>query len=53
MLGAEVAAEYPRVLRGDYPEEKGKPTVPLRERIVKQVRSLFVSDPEGGKGSSS
>ncbi len=53
LFGAEVASEYPRVLRGDYPEEEGKPAVPLRERIVKQLRSLFVSDPKGGKGSRS
>jgi membrane protein len=53
LFGAEVASEYPRVLRGDYPEGERKPAVPLRERIVKQVRSLFVSDPKGGKGSRS
>ena len=53
LFGAEVASEYPRVLRGDYPEDEGKPAVPLRERIVRQVRSLFVSDPNDGKGSRS
>ncbi len=53
LFGAEVASEYPRVLRGDYPEDEGKPAVPLRERIARQVRSLFVSDPKGGKGSRS
>jgi membrane protein len=53
LFGAEVASEYPRVLRGDYPEDERKPAVPLRERIVTQLRSLFVSDPKGGKGSRS
>jgi membrane protein len=50
LFGAEVASEYPRVLRGDYDETEKKPPVPLRERIVKQVRSLFVSEPKSGKG---
>jgi membrane protein len=53
LFGAEVASEYPRVLRGDYPEDERKPAVPLRERIVTQLRSLFVSDPKDGKGSRS
>lgn len=51
LFGAEVASEYPRVLRGDYPENDGKPSVPLRQRIVTLLRSLVVSDPNDGKGS--
>lgn len=50
LFGAEVASEYPRVLRGDYPETEKKPPIPLRQRLVKQLRSLFVSDPKDGKG---
>ncbi len=50
LFGAEVASEYPRVLRGDYPETEKKPPLPLRERVAKLVRSLFVSEPTGGKG---
>ncbi|MDK1046417.1 MAG: hypothetical protein QGM45_12140, partial [Anaerolineales bacterium] len=51
LFGAEVASEYPRVLRGDYPENDGKPAVPLRQRIVTLLRSLVVSDPKDGTGS--
>lgn len=50
LFGAEVASEYPRVLRGDYPESEKKPPIPLRQRLVKQLRSLFVADPKDGKG---
>ncbi len=53
LFGAEVASEYPRVLRGDYPEDERKPALPLRQRIVTLLRSLVVSDPKGGKGSRS
>ncbi len=53
LFGAEVASEYPRVLRGDYPQDEGKPAVPLRQRIVKLLRSLIVSDPKGDEGSGS
>lgn len=49
LFGAEVASEYPRVLRGDYPETEKKPPIPLRDRVAKQVRSLFVSDPKSEK----
>lgn len=45
LFGAKVASEYPRVLRGDYdappaPQE----TLPLREKVRKTVRGLFVHD---------
>lgn len=36
LLGAEVAAEYPRVMRGDYDEPEGrtpKPKQPLKDRV--------------------
>jgi len=42
LFGAEVAAEYPRVRRGDY-DDKG-PSEPLRDRIRRSVRRLFVED---------
>ena len=51
LLGAEVASEYPRVLRGDYAELEAKekpPARPLRERVRRTVRGLFVHDREGG-----
>jgi membrane protein len=44
LFGAEVAAEYPRVRRGDY-AEKG-PSEPLSDRIRRSVRRLFVEDRE-------
>ena len=49
LFGAEVAAEYPRVLRGDYsePEEKEKPPLPLRETIRRTVRGLFTHEHKG------
>ena len=43
LIGAELAAEYPRVLRGDYDEQEassGGP--PLRETVRKAVRGLFL-----------
>lgn len=42
LFGAEVAAEYPRVRRGDY-DGKG-PSEPLRDRIRRSVRRLFIED---------
>jgi membrane protein len=44
LLGAEVASEYPRVLRGDYAEAKPAPARPLRETVRERVRGLFVHD---------
>jgi membrane protein len=44
LFGAEVAAEYPRVMRGDYDELAVKPREPLRDRLWRRVRSLFVAD---------
>ena len=44
LLGAEVAAEYPRVLRGDYPQPPPGPRRPLMETIRAKVRGLFVLD---------
>ncbi len=46
LLGAEVASEYPRVMRGDYDDIKPGPKIPLREQLAKRVRALFVTDPE-------
>ena len=43
LFGAEVASEYPRVLRCEHAEAKQQPTVPLRQRLLRQLRSLFVS----------
>ncbi len=51
LLGAEVASEYPRVMRGDYDDIKPGPKVPLRQRLASQLRSLFVSDAGDGKES--
>jgi membrane protein len=47
LFGAEVAAEYPRVRRGDYDsgDDKG-PSEPLRDRIRRSVRRLFIEDRE-------
>jgi membrane protein len=58
LLGAEVASEYPRVLRGDYAEAKAGPARPLRETVRARLRGLFVQDgkdketrgPSGGAG---
>ncbi len=47
LFGAEVASEYPRVLRGDYAQleaEKKAPSRPLRETVRRTVRGLFVHD---------
>ena len=43
LLGAEVASEYPRVMRGDYDQEEAQSTpMSLRYRAWRLVRSLFV-----------
>jgi len=44
LFGAEVAAEYPRVRRGDYDNEG--PSAPLRDRVRRSVRRLFIDDRE-------
>lgn len=46
LLGAEIASEYPRVLRGDYDHEEKKPaeSLPLRARVRKILVGLFVSE---------
>ncbi len=45
LLGAEVAVEYPRALRGDYDEAEGQPEDRrgLVERILRGVRGLFLA----------
>jgi membrane protein len=45
LLGAEVAVEYPRVLRGDYDEAEGQPEDRrgLAGRILRGVRGLFLA----------
>ena len=48
LLGAEVAAVYPRVRRGDYDQpELGEP-VPLGRKVQRLVRGLFLHDTDGG-----
>ena len=49
LLGAEVAAEYPRVLRGDYDRSPPGPGRPLTETIRAKVRGLFVLDADDEK----
>jgi membrane protein len=57
LLGAEVASEYPRVLRGDYAEARPAPARPLRETVRARVRGLFIHErkdeeprrPSGGR----
>ncbi|OFW63022.1 MAG: hypothetical protein A2Y74_03435, partial [Actinobacteria bacterium RBG_13_63_9] len=44
LLGAEVASEYPRVLRGDYAQAAPAPARPLRETLRAGLRGLFVRD---------
>jgi membrane protein len=44
LLGAEVASEYPRVLRGDYAEAQPAPARPLRETVRARLRGLFVHE---------
>ena len=41
LLGAEIAAEYPRVRRGDYDTAGEKPSKTLEERVRETVRGLF------------
>jgi membrane protein len=43
LLGAEVASEHPRVLRGDYAEAR-PPAKPLRETVRARLRGLFVHE---------
>ncbi|MCH7576292.1 MAG: YihY/virulence factor BrkB family protein [Chloroflexi bacterium] len=45
LLGAEVAFEYPRVLRGGFDEDEGQPEDgrSLAERILSGVRGLFLA----------
>jgi membrane protein len=44
LIGAELAAEYPRVLRGDYDETPAEPQAkrPVSETVRRTVRGLFV-----------
>ncbi len=55
LFGAEVASEYPRVLRGDYAEARPAPARPLRENLRARLRGLFVherkdEEPRGPSG---
>jgi len=55
LFGAEVASEYPRVLRGDYAEARPAPARPLRETVRARLRGLFVherkdEEPRGPSG---
>jgi membrane protein len=50
LFGAEIASEYPRVLRGEYREAEEQPAVPLRQRLVRGIRSLFVSEQRDREG---
>jgi membrane protein len=52
LLGAEVASEYPRVLRGDYAEARPAPARPLRETVVTRLRGLFVHERKDEKDRS-
>ena len=45
LFGAEVAAEYPRVRRGDYDSgENDGTSEPLLDRVRRSVRRLFITD---------
>jgi len=46
LIGAELASEYPRVMRGDYGDESSQPAgrFNLRDTIVGPFKSLFVAD---------
>lgn len=46
LFGAEVAAEYPRVRRGDYEKPEGveEEKLPVRERARRFVKGLFVEE---------
>ena len=43
LIGAELAAEYPRVMRGDYDNLPSGPKRPLTENVRRMVRNLFLS----------
>ncbi len=43
LIGAEVAAEYPRVMRGDYDNLPPGPQRSLTENVRRAVRNLFLS----------
>ena len=43
LVGAELAAEYPRVMRGDYDDLPKGPSRPLTENVRRIVRNLFLS----------
>ena len=49
LLGAEVASEYPRVMRGEYdvPEPEARKPVPLRARVKGFLRGLVLHEDEG------
>jgi YihY family inner membrane protein len=53
LLGAELAAEYPRVLRGDYTEAEAAEPRSLRETVIGAVQGLFVANREHAKKSKS
>ena len=46
LMGAELASEYPKVMRGDYNEEASRPenNRPLPEMILRGLRGLFFSE---------
>ena len=46
LIGAELASEYPRVLRGDYAEEEAQPKEgrSIQETVRRTVRGLFLQD---------
>ncbi len=44
LVGAEVASEYPRVLRGDYAKARPAPARPLRETLRARLRGLFLDE---------
>ncbi len=48
LLGAEVASEYPRVIRGDYdkPPAEPKPSIPLRDKAYHMLRGLVIHPPK-------
>ena len=43
LMGAELASEYPRVVRGDYADESSQTTAPLslRDSVVRFIKSFF------------
>ncbi len=45
LMGAELASEYPKVMRGDYADEESLPSGPfsLRETAVRVVKSFFLA----------